>query len=115
MEVPSSSTSLPESACGCGVLSRAGCVLQTMCSYLSTSSAWPVLLGHRELIMLAADMVLVTARKGRVRAYQHIICVRLLQDQYHIFDDLAVSALAVSVLAANAMKVPLAALQAPAA
>ena len=32
--------------------------VQTMCSYLATSSAWPVLLGHRDLIMLAADMLL---------------------------------------------------------
>ena len=41
-----------------------GCALQMMCSYLATSSAWPVLLGHRDLITLAADMVLVTFSKG---------------------------------------------------
>ena len=39
-------------------------VVQTMCSYLSTSSAWPVLLGHRDLITLATDMVLSVCRNG---------------------------------------------------
>ena len=39
-------------------------VPQTMCSYIATSTAWPILLGHRELIMMAADLVLAVARKG---------------------------------------------------
>ena len=41
-----------------------GCALQMMCSTLATSSAWPVLLGHRDLITLAADMVFSTYSKG---------------------------------------------------
>ena len=32
--------------------------LQTMCSYLTTSSAWPVLLRHRKLLVMAAGMLL---------------------------------------------------------
>ena len=30
---------------------------QTMCSVLASSSAWPVLLGRRDVLTLAADMV----------------------------------------------------------
>ena len=41
-----------------------GFAVQVMCSYLATSSALPVLLGHRELIKHAADMV--HANKGRL-------------------------------------------------
>ena len=41
-----------------------GSVEQVMCSYLATSSALPVLLGHRELIMLAADMVHASRNTG---------------------------------------------------
>ncbi len=42
------------------------CVLQMMCSYLAASSAWPVLLGHRDLITLAADTVLYASTEGQV-------------------------------------------------
>ena len=42
------------------------CALQVMCSTLATSSAWPVLMGYRDLITVAADMVLVTYSKGDV-------------------------------------------------
>ena len=36
-----------------------------MCSYLAASSAWPVLLGHRELLLLAADVVFVLDSSGK--------------------------------------------------
>ena len=39
-------------------------VSQVMCSYLASSSAWPVLLGHRPLLKLAANLVLATLKEG---------------------------------------------------
>ena len=39
--------------------------MQVMCSYLATSSALPVLLGHQELIALAADMVHASSTTGK--------------------------------------------------
>ena len=39
---------------------------QVMCSYLATSSAMPVLLGHRPLLTMAANMVLATLHAGHL-------------------------------------------------
>ena len=53
-------------------------VLQTMCSYLASSSAWPVLLDHRTLISVAAQMVFVNSSEGHAPSLCSIlpVCVQ---------------------------------------
>ena len=42
-----------------------------MCSYLANSSAWPVLLGHRKLITLAAGMLISSNTEGDLTSPVH--------------------------------------------
>lgn len=61
---PTCSNGTAHRACSQGRMCVCCPALQMMCSYLTTSSAWPVLLVHWEVIVLAIHLVLAVNSQG---------------------------------------------------
>ena len=59
-----------------------GCIVQVMCSYLATSSALPVLLGHQHFSMLGAGVVRACSMHAKEGKSLSMISACVLLTQY---------------------------------